>query len=691
MAYPKDKKERARYWLRQVEYAAKRMEPLFKVSETLTKMYLNEPVTYREKNQEVYGRAGIDEVVTSRTKNNLIFSWIEQSIANMLERSPSFRVSPQRRESAPGAPIVGSVLDYYYRETGQLRTDERVLLDAFLCPYGVKKLGWTADLEWRAQQVASDIPEYDFGDEIEQDLYYLLAGVPTAVTRDQDHEAHIDLKVAALQDPTLNIDEDAKDLVEDNIRRHRAMLNTEQPDVNTEIKLEMPFGVRWNPIDFVIDPVAENGLQDARWIAFRWRKPLSEVRANPNYKIPDDLKGTERMEGAPDPEMAGAEDDFNLVVGWEIWARNFLDGRRRKNLLLVVCNGCEEPLRYEEEWPYTRIEDYPAELLSFQQSPISYFSKPTLSLAGADNVQSLVNEILDSFLSIVRKQKNLMLYDSDLIAEDEVDNMLYAPDMSAFPVPGMAKAAAPPIQAVKFGQVADEKGSLLNLSLSLFDRAAGTPQPQRQDQPDSATEASIVERRTSARESRRSSLLAEMQVRTARKFWQLTTQFRPERLFEINAQANQWAEIDDATARGEYDFKIDIGSQSGILALERKQWSDLLNLFAGLSGLFQQLYQKSPNIAALAERLLRRGFNEQSPEEILPMLANRGEQASIEEQAMINQLLQGTPGQAPTEGPSLTGNPTEVESEDRVGAALPRLFREPGGANSPIQGAAQAV
>ena len=683
--YPASGLARAAYWKRQIEFATKKVKPYFEASDILIKQYENFATTQREKNRE---NSSPGDQHASRTKANMVFGWIEQSIANLLDRSPSFVVSPRSPDSADGAPVVGMVANYWYNETGQLRQDERILLDAFLCPYGVKKIGWTTDVESRVHEIV-DEPMFDLGDDIEADLNMLLEGIPTLVAREQDHSLHIEAKVRALQNPTLP--EEVQTLIQDNIDLHQRMLDRPQPDRDTEIKFEAPYGQRWSPDDFLVDPLAQDGLVDARWIAFRWRKPIADVLGDKRYKNLAGLEPSSRPEDAP-PEDPNLEyDDFGLIVGWEIWARDFpITTKKRRNVLITVVEGHDLPILEEEEWPYDHIEDYPCEILSFQHTVKNWYCKPTLVMAGSDNIQVLANEILDSFLYVIRKQKNILLYDPDKIEQDTMDAIGMAPDMSAFAVRGLQDGQKV-VQPIMFGNVSTEKNQLLSQIIQLFDRAAGTPQPMRQDDPNTATEASIIDRRTTARESRRGSMLGEFQLRTARKFWQLTAQFKPKRLFLIHKQAPEWANIDSKLAEGEYNFRIDIGSQSNNEALERKQWMDLLNLFSGLTGVFQQIYQQPPNLAAVAERLLKRGYNDQRPEEILPMLnSGQGAQAApIEQQAATNQMLQGTPAQPASEGPSVSGPPTEVESEDRAGAALPRLFREPTPSGSKVMGAAQ--
>lgn len=685
--YPASAKARVGYWRRQIDYGLKKVKPYFDAAEVLVKQYENFASAQREADRE---RSSIREPHLARTKANLVFGWIDQSIANLLDRNPSFVVHPLSESSVEGAPVVGTVANYWYRETGQLGQDERMLLDAFLTPYGVKKIGWTTDVESRLHEIVDD-PQFDLGDDVENDLNMLLEGVPTLVSREQDHSLHIEYKTRALQDPTLG--EDIQRLLEENIDTHQRMLDRPQPDTNTEIKYEAPYGQRWNPADFIVDPLAQDGLSDARWIAFRWRRPIDDVMANPMYRNKSGLEPSGRPADAPpvDPDMD--MDDFGMVTGWEIWARDFpVTSKKRKNLLITIVDGHDMPLVDEEEWPYTHIEDYPAEILTLQKTIQGWYTKPTLVLAGADNIQALANEILDSYLYMIRKQKNVLLYDPAYLEQDDMDAIGMAPDMTSYPVRGLSDGKKV-LEPVQFGNIGQDKPQMLGQIISLFDRAAGTPQPVRQDDPNTATEASIIDRRTQARESRRGSLLGEMQLRTARKFWQLTTQFRPKRLFLISKEAHTWAKIDDALAEGEYNFKIDIGSQSNNQALERKQWGDLLNLFGGLAGQFQQLYNQPPNLAQVAKEMLKRGYGIQNPDELLPMLGQPGGDTPqpLEQQAQTQQQLQGTPTQPPAEGPMMGGPPVEMTSDDRQGAALPRQFREPAPNNGAIQGSAQGL
>ena len=180
-----------------------------------------------------------------------------------------------------------------------------------------------------------------------------------------------------------------------------------------------------------------------------------------------------------------------------------------------------------------------------------------------------------------------------------------------------------------FLEISSDKQALIQLLQQVFDRSAGTPQPVQMPGDATATESSIMERRNTSRENRRSALLSEFQVRKARKMWQLDTQYRPQKLFMLDKNADKFVTITSEMARGEYLFSMDVTSHSTSLAVERSQWMDLLNLFAGLTPVMIQAFGMPPNLPELARRLLVRGFNEHVVEELLPML----EQASAQLQA----------------------------------------------------------
>jgi hypothetical protein len=405
--YPTNDKDKIAFWRHELLRAHALQAPYMKIGASIAKLYNGIADTERTRERE----AG-DTDNTSRSKASLVFAWVDQSIANLLDRDPTFMVSPDTHPSTEGAPVVKSVVNYWYRETGQFEQDRRVLLDAFLLPYGVKKLGWNARLTEKPTLTLSDIAEAEYDDPAEENMF-LSDGMPTRVTPDQDHEYHRTMHKSLLQDPT--IPSEIKDaLIKPHIDEHNMVENMGQPAAHTGIQYEAPFGKRWEPDDFLIDPDAKDGPVDARWVAFRFREPLFRWRANPNY-ISKALRGLKpnikqedifSKEGI-DVSNDASFDDYGLVQGWEIWARDFPVGKdKRRDMLVVIADDHDEVIRHDEEWPFDYIEDYPVELLQFQTNIKTWINKPTLALAGADNSQKLMDEFVDSMLSCYAQRED---------------------------------------------------------------------------------------------------------------------------------------------------------------------------------------------------------------------------------------------------------------------------------------------
>jgi len=672
--YPDTEEERVAYWQNQIAYSQQKAKPLFEACEVLQKQYYNEASTDREATEG----DDYDEEHIRRTKSGLIFGWIDQSIANMLDRAPVFKVHPQNRNAAERldkedpqslsyAQAVEKVVNYRYRETNQLRVDERIVLDAFLNPYGVAKLGYTLDTEELRNEVVLELEGALEADEDPEEENTLLAiGQPLRVETTNDHQFHLDSHKALRSEikAQFKIAKTPKsdrtpilEAISNHIKLHEQYLNRSEPSANTNVRRGAPYAVRWRPDMFLTDPFSEEGPNDARWIAFGWELPLAEVQANPGYKNTADIEPSRYADAPQYDEGEEVEDGFDVVRGWEIWARNFpVAPGKFRNLLITIVEGSDVFIQEEEEWPYDRMDNYPVEVVSYHTGLNSWYHLPTLLLGGGDTVQALINEILDSFLSTIRKQKNVWLVDPKLgINKTVIADMLDAPDGSVIEVPGLGeRGASNAILALPFQQVPNEKNEMMALLQQMFDRSVGTPQPVAMPRVDTATEASIMERRNTSRENRRSALLTEFQVRKARKMLQMDLQYLPDQLFFIDRSASSFVEITPEMARGEYWTTMDVTSHASAINVERKQLMDLLNLFTGMTPLMVESFGLPPNIPELARRILVRGFNEETVEELLPMLEyssnmlrNQGMQKAAEmeqQQAMQNQAQtqQGT-------------------------------------------------
>jgi len=614
-------KEQVEFWRAQVDFTRSKMKPWFEAANILESYFAGDPASEREADLENDGPLG--ETHTNRIKAGVLYGWLDQTIANALDRDPVFRAAAENALSVDQVDDVSKSLNYYWRMTRQLRTDERVFLDASIYPYGVTKLGYTIDFDLREQQIEQpDALEFEFP---EEENLHLVEGTPALVTEHQDHRYHNEWHEEALKNPIDPPTEEGEEALKAHMKIHEAFEDRAQPDSDTTVRNESVWGKRWQPDQFLINWEAQEGLKDAKWICFDWELPTMDVQANSNYKNTDDLVSTNKATGSD--EFDGDEntlglDPFATTKGHEIWVRNFPVAKGKyRNLLLVIADDHNQFLRNEDEWPYDRLDDFPAEILSFHTGIRTWFNKSPLAMGGADSIQMLVNEILDANLYVARKNKNIVMYDTNVIKDQNlVQQMLDGPDSAAYGIPGLSdrEMNGPPVRAFEFLRVGEEKGALMNQALAMFDRAMGTPQPQAGVNPDSATEANIIERRNTSRENRRAALLNEYQTRKAQKMWQLITQFVPEDLEHIAPEAIAFAQVTSEMAKGQYRFQLDITSQSANLALERSQGMDLINLLSGLVPVLTQLNQGVPNVAELVRRLLVKGFQEKDLDDIMP-------------------------------------------------------------------------
>lgn len=635
MAYPVEDSDRVQFWTNQIAFARTRVKPLFDACEVLIRQYFNEASTTREAS----ARVDLEEQVR-RTKAGLIYGWIDQSLANMLDRLPVFRCTPENdmafssvEPENPNSPTMAQgsarIVNYRYRATNQLRVDERCALDAFLYPFGVVKIGYTPDLDLVAQELLqeeSGLPEFESADE---ENMFLDTGQRVLIRDAHDHLVHLEAHKARMKQ--LKRDRASSGVLRvygEHIELHNKLYDRPEPSENTNVRREASFAVRWRPDMFLTNWGCLEGPEDARWLAFGFEVPLEEFEANPLYKNVEKFTTT-RMDGAPEkPEGLDGSDGFDMIRGWEVWARNFpVSPGVFRDLWFTLVEGAEAFPHYEEEWPYDRLDNYPAEVLVFQPGLDNWFAKPPLLMGGGDTVQALTNELMDSFLSTIRKQKNIWLVDPRAgIDPKVVSDILDAPDGSVIEVPGLSELKGQAIMALPFLEISSDKTSLMSLLQQMFDRSVGTPQPVQLPKTDTATEASIMEKRNTSRENRRSALLTEFQVRKARKMFQLDCQFQPEDLVLIDPNAKKFIQMTPDMAKGEYLMSLDVTSSSTSVAVERSQWMDLLNLFAGLTPVMIQNFGMPPNLPELAKRLLVRGFNDRAVEEILPMLDQASKQ-----------------------------------------------------------------
>ncbi len=146
VTYPKERSGQLEWWKRKLDHAIDYWRPIFEPSKVLVAQYNNEAATTREKEEMRYNMGDTSDPGI-RNKANIVFGYLDQSIANIAAHDPTFTVHPFNKAGIGSERIVSRISDYWYRETDQLVHDKRALLDAYVCPFGGSKIGYSADIE----------------------------------------------------------------------------------------------------------------------------------------------------------------------------------------------------------------------------------------------------------------------------------------------------------------------------------------------------------------------------------------------------------------------------------------------------------------------------------------------------------------------------------------------------------------
>jgi hypothetical protein len=619
--YPEDPKERMEFWRQLMKASEAQMDPYIKAGVRLTKLYNAMGTTTREKSLDTFDHENIN-----RVKGSIVFAWVDQSMANMYDDDIKFKLSPRNPHSKNGVPIVEAAINDHYEDSSQAEEDYQMCLQAHLMPFAVKKVGWSSVLEEQDELFGGNLSNLVIDDpELENEAF--MGGKVTKVTIRQDGTSHIAKHIEALEDPQLS--RETAEIIEDHIGFHEELEDFRtSPEMNARVVWESPYGTAWDIDDYRQDPAARKNNKDARWVAFRVRQQLSWWKS----RFGEDADGLKPNASSDvnrpknDDDNAGFE-DFGLVEGWEVWAKDFpIAEGKTADIFLIFVEGHDKILVHEDEWPHNNLDEYPAIILQFQQNLKTWINKPTLTLAGADNIQQIMNEFFDSMLYTIRKQKNLWLYDSDLFTQDQMDEILRAPDNTAYGIEGLSDVGSRAIVPIPFTQVGSEKTEFLSLIQNYFDRSAGTPQPIRTPGEKTATEIGVVEKRNTAREDARRRRYNKMQVDTARLFWRLHQEYQPDTQFLIDPRLEEWSEVTPDVAKGEYRFKVRVTNRLESQQVQRKSLMDLFNLAVGTIPAFLQLKLQPPNIVELFERLIREGFDIQDVHNILPQVPSQFEE-----------------------------------------------------------------
>lgn len=379
----------------------------------------------------------------------------------------------------------------------------------------------------------------------------------------------------------------------------------EQIEINELIKGESVFVVRRSPKDFRFDTEAtDSHLEDARWIAFRWVKPLEDVKANPRYDNTRRLKAnmrckTDGFEKPGDPVMHKAISDHDYgdygdsevwqrVEGWDIW-----DKKTHRMMTYVKDH---DRFIYEGRWPID-IEGFPIEIIYFNENPDD--AVPISDIEIYRSAQDELNRIHSCQLDHIKRiSQRKYLAMENALDPDEMEKLKHGGDGTV-----VTMRVRDGIEPLKDATISQDIYIVQNGLKNNIREAAGLSAFEKgiSQKYDTAAEPTLIGQGTASLRAERLATLEDYVRRVVKKMsviiaqtmdthniplneeqFALVHKQAPEKLARIVREDGAqvlypWISLDREGLTGDYDFEIEVGSTQPTNDATRK--ADALALY----------------------------------------------------------------------------------------------------------------
>lgn len=496
---------------------------------------------------------------------NISFSTVNVIAPSISVNHPKITVNARKPSAAAQAEITEAVVNYWWRHYELRPQFRRSVKDFLIIGHGWLKCGYKYE-EKRLSAAPQSVAETPLGSAV---------------------------------DPAAD---DAEEALE--------------PDpISTEIVVvdtDRPFVERVSPFDMFVDPDATS-LSDARWIAQRIRRLLSDVKADERFDraarnhvgatMTD--RGTSPY-GPTTPRRVGKDTNLEYVDIWE-----FYDIPAQK--MCVFAEGCDKFLVKPMEMPYAF--GHPFVMIRNYDVPDYFY--PIGDLEALEPLQRELNATRTQMMNHRKKYSRKYLFKESAFdpkgrkaLESDEDNAL-VPVASDEP---LANTVQPFPAVITPPEFYNHSASIMNdanmiSAVSEYMRG-GTPDIKR-----TATEAAITQDAANARAADKLATIEDAIAQVARRLVALAQQFmtgeQVARLVDASGQP-VWVTFDSDYIAGEFDYEVEAGSTAPVNESFRRQMAlqmvDAMAPFVSLGVV---------NVQALAARVLQFGFGIKNPEEFI--------------------------------------------------------------------------
>ena len=322
----------------------------------------------------------------------------------------------------------------------------------------------------------------------------------------------------------------------------------------------MPWGMRANPLDFVV-PWGTFRWEEARWYAMRKMRQLRDIMEDPKYNNKSDLKAEYKsqlegsVEGRPQTQTRLANDDAQN--DWcELWEVH----DKRSGRVFVISMNHDKFLR--DDYDVLQYQMLPAKVLGFNIDPDFFWWTPDCRLIESQQ------EELNDIRTMAKKHRRVallkVLYDKGMIKKDELSKLLDEDPKAAVEVDSgvsgdirkavsLFQSHVPPDLASEAANTREDIREIIGFSRNQ-QGAFEAPGGRR-----TAHEAEIVRAASMIRIDERKDVLADHLEEIA-DYWNriIFDNWTEERVIDVvgNDAKKYWVRFTGKEIRGDFNYKL---------------------------------------------------------------------------------------------------------------------------------------
>jgi hypothetical protein len=481
-----------------------------------------------------------------RSLVNIAFATKNVIAPSVAVNNPRFTVMARRPEHAPQAVIAEEVLNYLWR-AHKYQAEFRLAVDDMLCiGHGWVKVGYKFVKE-------PVIKPSEVGDD----------DSPDGVDDREEHEG-----------------------------------NTES---ETKVVDDRPFAERISPFDIYVDPDARS-LKEARWIAQRVRRPISDVRVDSRYqkKYRELVAATTRSRWTGDQD--GADQDQrpdSAAIGY-CDVIEFYD-LRRKTVQTFEVEAEDGFLIPPKQMPYAF--GHPFVMLRNYNVPDHFY--PMGELEAIEILQHELNETRSQMLQHRKRFSRKWIYNVDAFDEEGLKALESDEDNTMVPAQpdGPLEGVVVPMPSIgtppDFYNQSDLIQSDIDRISGVSDYMRGAASTTRK----TATEAAMIQDAQNSRAQDKLTSIEGSLGEIGSRLIQLSQQFMTGEHVARLTGVNAWVNYDRDYIAGDFDFEVEGGSTQPRNETFRRQ--SALQLMDAMAMLVPM---GVINVEALARHVLQFGF-----------------------------------------------------------------------------------